>query len=425
MIFQPYARNRSAEIFLLGAESDVCMTYEMILDDRVDGDALQYALDQALRRLPLMGAAIVLRDGALWYGKNDLPLKILERKVQPVIGGNETNGHLIAVCWHDQTISFTVHHAITDGVGSIRFLETLLYYYYCRLDGKSYPSDGIYVNDAQNHPALWADPFEKPFPIEEGEGKADDGGRITDGLELPENRDKSCHIRYCIETDAEEFMRFVKNMNTTPSAASALMMMHGIRKLMPDDPRPVIAKLPVDMRDRLGFQETMRNCVVMKPLRYLPEEMDSLSFAQQAEGLRETLRKETTEEEIRKTANGYMGFMHAIGAQGTIKKKRTLLREGRRPDQTTFLLSYIRGYRMNGYAEHLKGIRTSLLEPFPKLNITALEKTFVFELLQSFPERRYMEAFADQMRAHGFAVEITEERFELAKADLSCIFGQE
>ena len=421
MKFEPIARNRSAEIFLLGAETENTLVVTLELDSLVNGTALQSSVDEALRRHPLFASSFAIKNDCIWYAKNDLPVIVRDRTDHPVIGGEETNYHLFDVHFHENVIYMDIHHALTDGVGINRFLETMFYYYFCDVDGTDYPSDGIGINDGGEYPNEWADPFGSFYDAsDEPESKQNHPSDISDrqGFVLPENqKEEKEYTKFCIQLNAAEYMKFVKSHQASPAVASTLLMMRSIRELYPNEDKLIRAKLPVDLRARLGFPETMRNCVVMKPLIYDPRIMDGMDFKEQAALLRSALRAETTENALKREANGYIGFMGAIEAQETIEKKRKFLSSGRRPDDTAFLLSYMPAFKTNG--NHIKSMTTAEKEPYPKFNIFAMDDVFFFDLLQSFPERRYIEAFTKQLAKFGFSAEISEKKYKIPRSDVT------
>ena len=62
---------------------------------------------------------------------------------------------------------------------------------------------------------------------------------------------------------------------------------------------------------------------------------------------------------------------------------------------------------------------TAEKEPYPKFNIFAMDDVFLFDLLQSFSERRYIEAFTGQLAEFGFSAAISEERYRIPQADVT------
>ena len=421
MRFEPIARNRSAEIFLLGAGGENTLALAFELDKTVDGAALQRAVDEAVKRHPLFASAFAIKEENIWYAKNDLPVIVSDRTDYPVIGGEETNYHLYEVHYHENVIDLGLHHALTDGVGINRFLETMFYYYFCEVDATDYPSGGIGINDGGEYPGEWADPFGSFYEVsDEPEKEADQQKDIPDreGLVLPENQNEEKeYTKFRIRLNAAEFIRFVKSHQASPAVASTLLMMRAIRGLFPNEDKLIRAKLPVDLRTRLGFPETLRNCVVMKPIVYDPRVMDEMDFTEQAKILRSALKAETTEDALKREANGYISFMGAIEAQETIERKRLFLAAGRRPDDTAFLLSYMTGCKTNG--NHIRSITTAEKEPYPKFNIFAMDDVFFFDLLQSFSDRRYIEAFVKQLAEFGFSAAISEESYRIPRSDMT------
>ncbi|MBR1635804.1 MAG: hypothetical protein IJ682_12195 [Lachnospiraceae bacterium] len=418
MKFEPIARNRSAEIFLLGAGGENTLTLTIELDHTINGAALQRAVDEALRRHPLFASAFAVKDECIWYAKNDLPVIVSDLTDDPVIGGKETNYHLFEVHFHENVIYMGIHHALSDGVGINRFLETMFYYYFCDVDKTAYPSDGIGINDGREYPGEWEDPFGSFYEVDDKPESEQNHPSDREGLVLPENqKEEKEYTKFRIRLNAAEFMQFVKSHQTSPAVASTLLMMRALRGLYPNEDKLIRAKLPVDLRARLGIPETLRNCVVMKPLNYDPRVMDGMDFTEQAKLLRSALKAETTEDALKREANGYIGFMGAIEAQETIERKRLFLAAGRRPDDTAFLLSYMPACKTSG--NHIRSMTTAEKEPYPKFNIFAMDDVFLFDLLQSFSERRYIEAFTGQLAEFGFSAAISEERYRIPQADVT------
>lgn len=420
MIFEPIARNRSAEIMILGPSGENVLVLSFVTDKAVDRKSLVYALDKALARHPLMGAAFVVKDGDMYYAKNDLPVLVTDSKNYPLVGTKETNQHLLYIRYHENNIEFVFHHALTDLVGADIFIKTLFYYYYCKCDNTDYPSDGICIDDGKDHPEGWEDPFGNIYDVNSAEGRNTNEGSSAPGFAMPENnRAEKRYTKYSISLSADSFMKFVKNQHTSPSIAVSLLMMRGIRSLYHEDDKVIKARMPVDIRNRLGFYGTLRNCVVMQPIAYNPVMMDSLIFTEQAQILKTSFAKMIDNDNLKRTANGYMQFMKAIEDMETIEQKKELLSKGRRPDDTAFLVSYARLMQCNGLENRITSFSFNEKEPYTKINVTALGDNFYFEMLQSFEEDSYIKAFGKQLEEFGFNVNIAKEYYELPIADVA------
>ena len=421
MHYETISENRSGNIFLLGKSSELCIAMEVTLTEPVDGEALEEAVQRTAASFPLIASAMVPMEGRFYYAKNDRPIVVEERQDYPLIGGEASKGHLLAVRYWDHTIGVAFQHALTDGVGIMRFLETMLYFYFCTVDGREYPPEGIRTDDGSLHERDWDDPFIRPYEVERDVPPM--AVVPENGLTLPEAH--TSLTKFCLCLDASAVMRFVKEQQTSPAIAFTLLMMRGLRRLFSQEARPITAKLPVDLRARVGLDEAMRNCVTMTPLTYVYDEMDGRTFAEQAAILRTALKVQTTEAALKQAANGYIGFMNALSAKSTIKQRRALLSGELGQDATAFLLNYVSGFRMSGYEERIKGFTTYEAEPCAKFNIYATKNHFFCDLLQPFETARYMEAFVGELAEHGLTGEITSSPYTLPRAELAAIIGEE
>ena len=420
MEFETISRNRSAENFFLMKNSDKSMAVGICLKARtVDGEALRIAAGKALERFPLIGTAVAVRDGSFYYAKNTRPIVVAEGDVPPVLFSEETNYHLACILYKENRIYIPMHHSLSDLTGLNRFIETMLYYYFEITEGITLPAEGASLLDGREHPEDEADPFEKPYEVSGETGEAALGGPNTGGLVLPENGSDAEYSWIHMNMDAEAFLRFAKSEGTTPLIAATLLMIQAVREELSDTTHEVVVKLPVDMRPQLGVMETLRNCVVTKPVKYSPESMDGLSFREQAAALREQVKKATTEEVIRKTANEFMGYMHAMDEAGSIEGKKELLNRFRKPDATAFLMSYARIPWSETIQNRIREMHALDMEPYLKINMTALKESFCLDFIQSFPTTRYVEALEKQLNERDIHVSWERRKLVLADMDLS------
>lgn len=110
------------------------------LTETVDRDLLQRALDITVGRMEVF--ACRLRVGLFWYyfEKNRTPVKPMEDAVNPCIRlyTKDSGGYLFRLRTYDKRISLEVFHAVSDGVGGITFIKTLVAEY-IRLKGFDVP----------------------------------------------------------------------------------------------------------------------------------------------------------------------------------------------------------------------------------------------------------------------------------------------
>lgn len=110
------------------------------LNETVDKELLQQALDSTVDRMEVF--ACRLRAGLFWYyfEKNRKRALITEDAVNPCIRlyTKDNNGYLFRVRTHERRVSLEVFHSVSDGVGGITFIKTLVAQY-LRLKGYDIP----------------------------------------------------------------------------------------------------------------------------------------------------------------------------------------------------------------------------------------------------------------------------------------------
>lgn len=106
--------------------------FSAVMEERVDPQALQRAVDKTMPRFP--GFAVHIKKGAFWYyfDPNPAPGPFVKRDIsnpcQPV-RFREDNGWLVRFYYYEHRISLEVFHALSDGAGALVFFRTLLAVY--------------------------------------------------------------------------------------------------------------------------------------------------------------------------------------------------------------------------------------------------------------------------------------------------------
>lgn len=98
------------------------------LEENVDGDILQKALDRTMEIYPMYRS--VMRKGLFWFylEKSDLPADVTPEKDPPCrnLYIRDRKNLLFQVNYYRNRINFEVYHALTDGTGAVQFLKELV-----------------------------------------------------------------------------------------------------------------------------------------------------------------------------------------------------------------------------------------------------------------------------------------------------------
>jgi hypothetical protein len=120
-IFPPSTTRADTKVFRFS-----CELYEL-----VDSAILQRALDASLEEFPFY--RFVIRRGFFWYyfEKSDLPAEVREEYKPPCAPLYDVNRRslLFELTFYRRRINLEIYHALSDGIGAVQFLKTVVYRY--------------------------------------------------------------------------------------------------------------------------------------------------------------------------------------------------------------------------------------------------------------------------------------------------------
>lgn len=125
--------------------------FSAVMDEKVDPDTLQRAVDRTMPRFPTFRVRI--RKGFFWcyFEPNLKPGPFVKPDIsnpcQPM-RDREDNDWLIRFYYYESRISFEAFHAITDGSGALTFFRTVLAEY-LRYRGADIPPNSLIIDVTQ------------------------------------------------------------------------------------------------------------------------------------------------------------------------------------------------------------------------------------------------------------------------------------
>lgn len=133
-----------------------------VMNEPVDKEALQRAIDRIKPRFPVFFSKIKM--GMFWYylEPNDAPGPFVKDDVRDPcrpIDFREDQGWLIRFFVYDRRISIEVFHALSDGVGGMFLLRTLLAEYLRQRGYEIGPGEGMAVVEEAPHPGELEDAY--------------------------------------------------------------------------------------------------------------------------------------------------------------------------------------------------------------------------------------------------------------------------
>jgi hypothetical protein len=238
-IFPPSTTKQDTKVFRF-----CCELYEA-----VDPVVLQNALDAGLEHFPLYRS--IIRRGFFWYyfEKTDIQPQVLEEyktPCSPLYDGNRKN-LLFELTYYRRRINLEIYHALSDGIGALQFLKTIVYYYLLEKHRDSIDPDiRLGGNDASDEQRS-RDAFDTYY----SRGKTAKIPKLPRayrirGERLPESR--LGVIEGHVSTGA--ILEKAHDHNATLSELLAGLLICSVHEAMTirDEERPVSITIPVDLR---------------------------------------------------------------------------------------------------------------------------------------------------------------------------------
>ena len=385
--------------------------YDVRLRERINGELLDRAIEDAVARFPYFSVRFEERDGDFYAVKNEARLTAHNTEGFIPLGGHSNNDHLMGVTYWDKSLKLSFHHGLTDGRGAKSFLETLIKYYSDYADASAEEYEKIKNTHMELAQELsldeMTDPCENKYELNGKSEKIE--GLVSKGYKLPETKEKDAHRRYEIRFSQEEFMDACKRIGASPIIFLSTLMSRGIKEASPDCDRPVVSHFPLDVRHILGCDDTFKNCVKSITLPY-GEEEESLSDSGLAGRYKELLDAQKDHDYCAKEFNNIHMLLSMIGHFHSFAGRRKLLGFMEDLSLDTYLISYIGQFDVPQALVdevHLYSSCSSGL----LLNMTCQSGSFVIDLLQDFETEKYINALKAQFDKAGIAVNISDEIF--------------
>ena len=365
--------------------------FEVRLKTRVRGDCLQRALTTAITRYPYLAQKLVERNGDFYLEQDFNGMVARPSAKLNRLGSMATGYHLIDVTFTGNNVRVAFHHALCDGRGIKPFVETLLYYYFCFVDNKTYDHTGIRLageplleNETADTFNLGYFPVKEPVSVPEVERY---------GFHLIENDTSDGDFKAEINFDNAAFVAYAKAHGATPSILLALMLAESIANVHPDFLIPIVAQLAFDTRRALDLENTHHNSVSTINLAYTGH-LRSLPLEDRAKAFRKSLDEQREPNYVRSIVNAQIKALSAIENIHSLKERLEKLDFFNHLCPDTFNISYIGLFVLKEYDEKISSVHLySSGTPGLRANMCSAGKVMSVDLIQSFSSSVYYDAF--------------------------------
>ena len=387
-------KNYAGISFLYRKNGAVSTVMEVVMKEPVNGPMLQAAVNFTVSRHPYFKSSLQERNGDYYIAENEIPFEVKETLELRPLGSRALNYHLIDVTFYGKQIFVAFHHALCDGLGARRFVETLVCYY-CEM----YYQVSIESGDGTLPKAGdILDPFAGDlYPVEDRPMPES----VKDGYVLPEAPDKmedDTDYRYAFVLNNDSLVAYSKGIGATPATAVALLMSKAIYNMHPDAEKPIVCSMANNIRKGINAEHTFKNCVNSIRLPYDPDK----SAADQVAEYKRIIKEHKDENYIRQCANQMIGLFHRLDGLDSLEEKKKMMAFFDDIRVITFSLSYTGRLELEDCEKYIEsmhmysGGNNDIL-----VNMMSVGETTTVNLIQSFTEEVYVKEFQKLLEQSG------------------------
>ena len=392
------------------------LTNRFDMNEPIDPKALKEAWDETIKVYPYMSQSVVLRDGMLKMAENPLPFVFKETAEVVEPSGAEGNFHMITFCYLGKTLWVYIDHVPIDGTGYMRVLETLFYYYYCKIDNCVYPvPEGVHTADEGALPGQDTDAYLEIDPINP---EALMQGMVpTKCFVNPEAPTKGVYVPYedmrcfCISVPHDEFMTYAKSVKGSPMSVIAVMFAKAMEKVHPENDLPIRFMSPVSVRNAMGNTNSLLHQVVHATYDIQPADISSQSDEALNTQFRAFMKGFVSEENLRTMCGVYHGICDGYTQAFIHGMLNKIILDQRDGAEASSGVSYLGTLKT---AEYGKRIRMTEAHAMPEkgimLQMAEVGEVFYINWYQGFQGDMYVKALRDLLQDTGMK-NVMIERF--------------
>lgn len=238
-IFPPNSNKQDTKVFRFACR----------LKEEIQPSILQEALDKTMLSFPLY--ASIIRKGLFWYyfeASDIKPIVKEERKIPcSRIYDEDIKCLLFEVTYYKKRINLEIHHALTDGVGALQFLRTLVLNYLVRAHEGVFKEHNLVLDYDASRAEQEDDGFKKYSSTDKGDKKVSVGKAYKfKGDKIEGDFLQVINGVVSVKAVLEEARKY----NTTLTIYLSAVLIDSIGKQMSRRERkqPVVISVPVNLR---------------------------------------------------------------------------------------------------------------------------------------------------------------------------------
>ena len=415
MIFKPNP-------LLYGVNEEFFSTFRLAIrmKDKVDYDVLVRSVERVRGRYPYFCVCPEREGDSLVLRYNERPLPVFSDDRAVTLGSEESGGHLISFGCKDKTVFIDVSHYIADGMGIDPLMKSLLFLYVSERYGKvELATERIRMPDSPVCDREHAYPFHDKALEAEG---------LDIPLELPENVyaldsdafDNEGLYAYYLHIPQKAMMAKASSSDGSPVSFLSVLLYRALCQLDPGIDRTVVAHVQHQYRAALRAPLTHHSLVGYIPVTLAPR-LSKWDVEKQNTVVRgQVILKSGIEADIA-SVNRLIGAFPIDGSFAD--KKDAMARYAENSIRAkTFGISYVGKMDWCGLDPYVEDFHAYIGEKHTKnmllIEVMTVGEDFSLSFMQSGRGEKYLNAFVEEIRAHGIPVSLVgEERYKLCNTE--------
>ena len=383
--------------------SSIVMHYEMRMKDPVDGVILDWAVNYASQRYPYFKVRVDREGESLVINPNPLPIVVRYGIDKPVaLCSRESNFHVCAVIYQDNTIFFELSHMMSDGQGRQPWVKSILYYYLSKRYGVQLDPTDINLVDTPITDDEIGNPFPADIPADQKPFFSDNHAwmHLDDYGYVREDLTPTLYKLTCGE---DALMAICNADDSTPATLCTNLFARAIRRVHGDSTvYPIVGQMCVNHRPGLGCPKNYHFLISAFKMAY-EEEFFNLDTSEEGTVARGQVLLNSDAQNSLAFAAAYRKYVEYLESLPTLEEKRHFARLVPPFATSTFLVSYVKKVDYGPAMPYIDSVYPHIGLPGmpPLLEINAMGGNFCLIFCQNFRTDVYAKAFVEELHDLG------------------------
>ena len=410
---------------LYGANRDFFGTFKIVLtmSEEINLDVLSRSVADAMVRYPYFSIRPERKGNSLILQSNPFPVPVFCDGRCAVLGSEEVNGHLVTFGCEGRKIILNVSHYIADGMGIMPLIKTVLYLYASEMYGaEGLQTDRITMPDEPVSEAEYEYPFRK---MQTDPDSLWMQRKIPSSVYTP-HRDEADNgelYSYHLHIPQKAMMIIAQPSDGSPVSFLSVMMYRALCALDEGVEQPVVVHVQHQYRPVLRTPLSRHSLVSYIPV-VLPARMKSWDVERQNTVVRGQIIMDSEPAADISAVNRLLDVFHNEESMEYADKKETMRKfiDGTITPKT-FGISYVGKMDWSGLDKYVDDIHVYLGEKNPQnmilMEVMTVDDDFSVTFMQNGRTRRFVDAFADQLKSFDIPVTIVgEEAYTMCDTEI-------